>query len=151
MKVWIEDDRGRRVRFGFARNSALVRALPEDIRKTIGRKRRRDLLRDKRFWAVCVAGGSLLFVVMCVGLLGLSYQRSPLIIMGMMILGFVPAVVVPANMAFATRHHLRTRLYRIVLEERYCPNCGYNLVGTPPASDGCRACSECGCAWRLSD
>jgi hypothetical protein len=29
----------------------------------------------------------------------------------------------------------------------YCPHCGYIIRDTPPESDGCVPCSECGHAW----
>ena len=43
-----------------------------------------------------------------------------------------------------------SRVAAVMLAQRHCPHCGYDLRALPTdPADGTTVCPECGCAWRL--
>ena len=66
---------------------------------------------------------------------------------------FVPAYYLPAGDRWWGPWRFRRAggLALMMLKDRICPSCRYNLDGTSPESDGCTVCPECGAAWRLRE
>jgi hypothetical protein len=68
-----------------------------------------------------------------------------------------PVIIAPNLMCcfvlpwIITRQNYMKHIRAAMLKHRRCPHCGYDLRGTPPAADGASVCSECGCAWLMSD
>jgi hypothetical protein len=68
-----------------------------------------------------------------------------------------PAIIIPNLVCcvvvpwIITRQNYMKHISAAMLKHRRCPHCGYDLRGAPPAADGTSICSECGCAWLISD
>jgi hypothetical protein len=65
------------------------------------------------------------------------------------VLLLVLAVLAVLPTILTRRLFFRRRGRRLMLRERRCVACDYDLRGLPPEPDGCTICPECGAAWRL--
>lgn len=132
----------RRAEWGRARRRALVGRL-----RAVGRIRRLMLavVSTLPCWLV---GGALLvasgFSVAGPPARGLS----PELLWVGVVMGAV-ACLIGLAVFWSNRFGPPLKLVPVFRAAGVCASCGQDLAGVAAASDGCRACPECGAAWRL--
>ena len=63
----------------------------------------------------------------------------------------VLAVLVVLPTILTRQLYWKRRGRRLMLPDRRCLTCDYDLRDLPPEPDGCTVCPECGAAWKLGD
>lgn len=61
------------------------------------------------------------------------------------------AVVQVYQMWLEVRKARAVHIAEVVTAAGYCPTCAYDITGVQHQPDGCRACPECGSAWRIGE
>jgi hypothetical protein len=151
---WIVDARDRKVSQLDPVMMHLMRRpgiIPSDVLRDIAQKVGLGVTRATRvsFWASIVGVACLVIAVaIC-----LTRHANGSISTARFFRNLVPYTGVLAGLVgcwISLRSARHQKIGSIMLEQRRCPHCGYDvrLLPTDPG-DGATVCPECGCAWRL--